>query len=387
MRIACIGARGIPASYSGIERACENLYAGLVERGHQVTMYCRREYVAAAGHRYRGIDLRAMPAVRRRALETVSHSGCSVLHALSADRFDVVHLHALAPNLFARLCRLRGVPVVATVQGLDWQRAKWRGLGAALLKRAERSMVANADEIIVVSQSLREYFAEQYGRTTHYIPNGMDLSDAAAPTDDTVLRQHGLSGGRYVLFLARLVPEKRVHDLITAFRAVDTPFRLAITGASSHTDDYVQLLRRLAADDPRVVFTGLQQHAAVRALFRHAAVYVLPSEMEGLPVSLLECIAEGTPAVVSDIAPHREVFAGVEGFDGFVRPADVEGLAAAIRRVLAAPTRYRAVAAAALVRARREYDWPTIVERSERLLFDVVAHPRRSLGAVKERAA
>jgi glycosyltransferase involved in cell wall biosynthesis len=373
LRIACIGARGLPATYSGIERACERLYGGLAERGHAITMYCRSEYVTAPGQRFDGIALRSAPAIRTRALDTLSHVASSLAHALTVGRYDVVHLHALAPNVFSRACRIRRVPVVATVHGLDWQRAKWRGLGSRVLRFAEGSMVANADSVIVVSRALQDYFRATYSRDTHYIPNGIDATTDPIPAGPDVLRQHGLTPGGYVLFLGRLVPEKRVHDLVAAFRRLDSPLRLAIVGEGSHTDAYVRSLFALAAGDPRIVFTGLQRQPAVRAFFRHAALYVLPSEMEGLPTSVLECLAEGTPLVLSDIPPHREVLAADPRYDLFFPPADVDALTARVRQALARADYYREVAADARDRARRDYAWPSIVDRTEDVFQTVAA--------------
>jgi glycosyltransferase involved in cell wall biosynthesis len=383
LRIACIGARGIPASYGGIERVCEQLYAGLVERGHQVTMYCRSEYITGDDRECRGVVLRSAPAIRTKTLDTLTHTGCSLAHALTAGRYDLVHLHALAPNVFSSLCRLRGIPIVATVHGLDWQRAKWRGLGSKVLQFGERAMVAHADRIIVVSRALQEYFRSTYERETDYIPNGIDVRPPNAPIDETVLREYALRPGEYVLALGRLVPEKRVHDLIAAFRPLSGPLKLAITGDASQGGAYVQTLRSLAGDDPRVVFTGLQQYGAVRALFRHAAAWVNPSELEGLPTALLECIAEGTPPVVSDIPPHREVLVGAPGYDLFFVPGDVAGLQQALGRALAEREHYQGLTHQLREYAQSAYSWPAIIDRTERVFHDAVQRSIRNVRIVR----
>jgi glycosyltransferase involved in cell wall biosynthesis len=384
LRIACIGARGLPAVYGGLERACESLYSGLAARGHEITVYCRSEYVQRRGQRHHGVALQYAPAIRTRTLDTLTHTACSFAHVLASNRYDLVHLHALAPNVFSRWCRLRRIPIVATVHGLDWQRAKWRGLGSRVLKFAERSMVANADSIIVVSRALRDYFSATYGRETHYIPTGIEARPAAEPVDDTVLRERGLVPGQYVLFVGRLVPEKRIQDLIAAFRPLAAPLRLVIAGGSSYSDGYARGLRRLASNDSRVIFTGLQSHAAVRALFRHAAVFVNPSELEGLPATVFESIAEGTPAVVSDIPPHREMLAAGSGYDLFFAAGDTDGLCRALRRALANPDHYRRLTVAAAKQAESEYSWPSIIERTESLLHGVLRNSIRAATAARE---
>ncbi len=383
LRIACIGARGIPASYGGLERACESLYAGLAARGHHITMYCRSEYVQRRGQHHQGVMLQYAPAVRTRALDTLSHAACSLAHALASNKYDLVHLHALAPNVFSRCCRIRRIPIVATVHGLDWQRAKWRGLGSKVLRCAERSMVANADEIIVVSRALADYFSATYGRNTHYIPTGIDIPPAGEAVDDTVVRQRGLVPGEYVVFVGRLVPEKRIHDLIEAFRRLATPLKLVIAGGSSYSNGYVEQLRHLASRDSRVIFTGFQQHAAVRALLRHAALFVNPSELEGLPATVFESIAEATPAVVSDIPPHREVLAGDSRYDLFFAVADVDGLRRVLNRAIAHRDYYRGLTTAAAERAKQAYCWPAIVQRTENL-YEAVLRNRIRAAAARE---
>jgi glycosyltransferase involved in cell wall biosynthesis len=375
LRIAAIGLRGLPSGYSGLERAAESLYAELARRGHAITVYCRVEYLDGRTGAHRGIALRRAPAVRTRALDTVSHAAASVAHAIWRGGCDVVHFHALAPALLAPVCRHAGVPTVTTVQGLDWQRAKWRSLGARVLRRAERTMVRNVERVIVVSRDLQAYFARTYGRVTDLVANAIE-PPAERGVDQAVLGRFGLEPSGYVLFVARLVPEKRVEDLLAAFRRVDTPCRLAIVGEGGYTDGYVARLRTATAGDPRVVFTGFQSGETLDALFRSARVYVLPSELEGQPMSLLECMAYGVPAVVSDIPPHRELLADLPGYDLFFPPRDVHALADRLARSLAGIAQYRAVAS----RARRVLDGShsvrVVADATERVLGEAAAGRR-----------
>ncbi len=371
LRIAVIGPRGIPSAYSGIERVTESLYAALAERGHAITVYSRPEYVGRSPRYYRGIRLLRAPAVNGRSMGTLSHVIASSAHATLREHYDLVHLHALAPGLVAPWYRWLSVPTVATVHGIDWQRAKWKGLGARVLRRAERWLVRHVDEIITVSRDLEHYYRTTYGRATVLIANGTDLT-APQPVDEALLAQLGLRANAYVLFVARLVPEKRAEDLIRAFAAVETPLRLAIVGDSSHTDTYAAALRRLAATDARVVFTGARPRPEVETLFRGAAVYVLPSELEGMSMALLQALEMGVPSIVSDLPVHRELLEGIDGYDLFFTPGDVAGLSERLRRALANPDRYRAVAWRAQAYVRRAHVWPTIAEHTERVYYRVV---------------
>ncbi len=381
LRIAVIGPRGIPSSYSGIERVTESLYGALAERGHDITVYSRPEFVGRKPTFYRGIRLRRASALNGRSLGTVSHVIASSLHATLRGDYDLVHLHALAPGLVAPLYRWLSVPTVATVHGIDWQRAKWKGAGARVLRHAERWLVKHVDELITVSRDLDEYYRGTYARPTTLIPNGTDLTPDA-PLDGELLTRLGLAPDDYVLFVARLVPEKRAEDLIRAFRALATPRKLAMVGDSSHTDAYVAELHRLAAGDPRIVFTGVQPRANVETLFRGAAVFVLPSELEGMSMALLQALEMGVPSIVSDLPVHLELLEGRAGYDLFFPAGDVEALRDRLARVLAEPERARAVARRVQTHIRRAHSWPAIAEQTERLYYRLAQRRRRGAAAV-----
>lgn len=312
MRIAMIGLRGVPATYGGVERAVEEIGTRLVERGHEVTVYCRAGYLAANGESgirrdtYRSMQRRVLAAPRSRYLETLVHSGLSTVSAMAA-RHDVFHYHALGPGVFTPLARLapRSV-VVQTIHGLDDERAKWAG-GASRLLHIGRVLSAHVpDATIVVSHALQELYDRDYGRATEYIPNGITPADW--PNGDDALDRFGLEPGRYVLFVGRLVPEKRVELLIEAASMLDDPaLRFVIVGGSSQSDEYTMSLRERAVGDQRIVFADYVFGEQLLQLYRSAAVFVLPSDLEGLPLVLLEAINMACPVVVSDIDPHREI--------------------------------------------------------------------------------
>ena len=375
LRIAVLGTRGVPSSYSGIERVCETLYAVLAQRGHQVTVYCQQTAGPDEPVRHRGIHRRVVRAPRHRALETLAHTGVSLGHAIARGRYDLLHFHALAPCLFTPLAGIAGIPTVATVHGLDWQRAKWRGLAARVIRLAEQAMVRHAGEIICVSEALSAYYHERYGRPTTYVPNGIEI-DPCPVLDDSVLDRFGLRADRYVTFIGRLVPEKRVQDLIVAFGRLNHPgLRLAIVGDARHSAAYAEQLKLLVGGSDRVVFTGPQTGPALASLFARAAVYVSASELEGMPKAVLEAIGYGTPVVLSDIPAHRELLAGVDGAR-LVAPGDVDGLIKNLRAVLAAAEHHRSVAAQARERAARRYAWASIADATEAVYQRLLA--RRS---------
>jgi glycosyltransferase involved in cell wall biosynthesis len=368
LRIAVVGTRGVPSNYSGVERACETLYAAMAARGHEVTVYSRAAAVSESPEIYRGIRLTPLPSLKGRYLETLSHSGLAVMHALAKQRTDLIHIHALAPNLFAPFCRLAGMTTVTTVHGLDWQRAKWKGLGAKVLELAERSMVSYVDEIICVSRNLQDHYVNNYHRNVTYIPNGMEQK-TANKIDLGILNCFSLCPDKYIVFVGRLVPEKRVEDLLRAFASVDVPHRLAIVGEGQHSRDYVRRLHALAQGDDRVVFTGPQAGAALDTLSSQAALYVSASDLEGSPMALLEALALGVPPVLSDISAHREIMGAVKGYDLFFAPRDVAELADRLKHAVHQTDTYRE-----LVRQHREeilhaYDWHKIVPSTEGVYY------------------
>ena len=304
MRIAMFGHKRIPSREGGVEIVVEELSTRMAAQGHEVVCYNR----GGAGVRqqeYRNIQLRVVPTIDRKGLAAVTSSFFAAA-AAAFSRADVCHIHAEGPALMSFLPKLFGKRVIVTVHGLDWQREKWKsGFGAKYIRWGEKSAVRFADEIIVLSRNVQDYFLKTYGRKTHIIPNGVTKPEIRPP--EQIRTQFGLQGGDYILFLGRLVPEKGIHYLIDAFTALQTDKRLVIAGASSDTDAYVEKLKKLAAHDSRILFAGFAQGQLLEELYSNAYLYVLPSDLEGMPLSLLEAMSYGNCCVVSDIPECTEV--------------------------------------------------------------------------------
>jgi len=349
MRIAMVGLRGLPATFGGIEKHVEELGSRLVAAGHEVTVYCRPSYAAdpatirpeyayvpPSGRttgRYRGMILRNLPAPNGKGLEAFIHSGLAAGASVGRG-YDIVHFHALGPGLFAPIPKLlTRSGVVQSIHGLDDERAKWGPVATAVLG-AGRAMTARVpDEVVVVSRDLARIYREVHHRDTTYIPNGGPLVTPVPP--GATLEQFGLEPGTYALFLGRLVPEKDPAIILEAFARLETGLRLVIVGNSANTDDYTTTIRQRAALDPRVVMTGFQYGDALAELMTSAALFIQPSKLEGLPITLLEAAAYELPVIVSDIPPHLEV-AGDSGPGHRVFPVgDAAALAEAIRADLA----------------------------------------------------
>jgi glycosyltransferase involved in cell wall biosynthesis len=370
MRIAMIGQRGVPATFGGVEHHVEELGSRLAERGHDVTVYTRTNYTSDRMTRYRGMRPRYLPTVDSKHLDAIVHSSLSTVDAMLSHT-DVVHYHAVGPGLPAVLPRyLSHAKVVLTVHGLDAERAKWSGTARAVLRIAQWMSARVPDATIVVSRDLGDHFRRRYGRTTAYIPNGVDRP-TRRPADR--IGGLGLRGGEYLLFVGRLVPEKAPDLLLRAFAQVPGATKLVLAGGSSHTDDYVRGLRSQAAADPRVVLPGYVYGDLLEELYSNAAAFVLPSLLEGLPLTLLEAASYGIPIVASDIPPHVEII----GSDGpgrrLVTAGDADHLAQAIGAVLDSRDEERTAAEAFARAVLAEYRWDEVVDATEAVYRSVTS--------------
>ena len=312
LRVAMFGHKRIPSREGGVEIVVEELCTRMVEQGNEVTCFNRAghhvsgvEYDKPRQEEYRGIRLKTVSTIDKRGLAAVTSSFSAALYS-AFGKFDVVHIHAEGPAFFAWLPKLFGKRVIVTIHGLDWAREKWHGsIASKFIRAGEKNAVKYADEIIVLSKGVQKYFMDTYGRETHFIPNGVnrpEVREAKLITDD-----FGLEKDSYILFLGRLVPEKGIRYLVEAFKNVKTDKKLVIAGGSSDTDSFMEELKELAKGDDRILFTGFVQGAMLDELYSNAYIYTLPSDLEGMPLSLLEAISYGNCCLVSDIPECTEV--------------------------------------------------------------------------------
>ena len=326
-RIAMIGHKFIPSRDGGVEVVVGNLAPHLAELGYDVTCYNRtnRQFKKLRKdgelmREYRGVHLVWTPTVDRRGLAAMSSSVAATVMA-SFRRFDLLHFHTEGPCVLCWLPKLLGKKVVVTVHGLDHMRQKWGRFASAYIMLGEKAAVRHADSIIVLSEGVRKYFREKYGRETVLIPNGIDPAEIRPACEIT--KQFGLAPGEYILFLGRLVPEKGIHYLIKAYQMLRTDKKLVIVGGTSDTNEYVRQLYAMAGDSPSIIFTGFQEGLVAEELYSNAYLYVLPSDLEGMPLSLLEAMNYGCCCVTSDIGECADVLSGC----GFTFPrGNVEAL-------------------------------------------------------------
>lgn len=357
MRIAMIGQKGIPATYGGIERHVEELARRLVARGHEVSVFCRL-YYTPAGARYHGVRLLRRPSIHTKHFDTATHVAWCTAEAI-ARRYEVVHFHALGPSVFAALPRLFGAKTVVTVHGLDWQREKWGRTASWLLRQCEGPAAHFANRTIVVSKTLREHFRAHHRCDAVFIPNGTSLP---TPRPARKILQLGLTPGKYVLFVGRLVPEKGVHYLCEAFSQIDTDLKLALVGGLSFSQSYVDLLKRFESDRVRLLDYVFGE--ALEELWSNAYLVVQPSTMEGLSIALLEALSYGRCVLVSDIPENLEV---AEECAASFRSKDVGDLREKLELLLKRPDLVKHYEDRARSHILQHYSWDTVTESTEAL--------------------
>lgn len=371
MRIALLGTRGIPANYGGFETFYENLGPRLADRGHQVWVYNRPHVV---GHRdlrtYRGVNLVHLPSVASKHLETITHTGLSVIHSLPR-RYDIVYICGVGNTSLAWIPRLTGARVVLNVDSSDWRRAKWGKIPATYLRLMERLSGSTANTIVVDSRAIGRRYREDHGITAVYVPYGANV---IRNEGREALQEWGLEDGRYVLWVGRLERETLVEELIEAFRRAALPgFKLAIVGDAPFADEYKKEL--LAIAWPDVVFTGRQHGEAYQQLSCHAFAYVQTSPTSGTSPALLDQMAFGNAVIARGTDTNSEVVADA----GLTYAPDdpIDGLAAALRRLYESDSLAADLRTKAVDRVGEHYSWEHVTDMYEQLFERLVGRRRR----------
>ncbi|WP_027182966.1 glycosyltransferase family 4 protein [Desulfovibrio inopinatus] len=296
MKIAFLGLRAIGDCTGGIERHVRELSIRMASWGHDVTVFCRSKYNDCECEVFEGVRLVNRPAIYSKHLEAITNTVACLADV--AQEFDIVHFHATGPSLLSWMPRFFGRKVVVTVHGLDFQRAKWGFAAKCFLRAGAWTACHCPDETIVVSEPLQRYYRATYGRETTYIPNGVNEPNHRRIEN---LARFGIKNDQYILFLGRLVPEKGAHYLIEAFKTIPTNKALLIAGDACHMDGYAEYLRTLAGNDERIIFTGPLYGEEKDEAFSNAACFVLPSDLEGMPIVFLEALSYATPVLASNI--------------------------------------------------------------------------------------
>lgn len=365
LRIAMLGTRGVPASYSGFETCVEELGARLGARGHEVVAYCRIPHVSYPGRVYRGMRLVKLPTVRSKHLDTIVHTLLSSLHTLGG-RYDIALYFNVGNSPLTWIPRVAGQRVVLNVDGLDWKRKKWGRLARAYIRACERWATRVPHRVVTDSRRVQQYYRERYDSASTYIAYG---AEPVRTPPGPHLARHGLEPRRYVLFVGRLVPENCAHHLTEAWRDLATDLRCVIVGDAPYAEAYIRSLK--AAADPRVVFTGYLFGEGYRELLSNAYCFVETSEVGGTHPALLEAMAAERCVVVNDTPENLETIAD----SGFAYHGDLgaAGLRPVLERLLKDPALVAEQARRGLDRVRVHYSWDGVTDAYERLFRELLA--------------
>ena len=365
LNIVMLGHKRIPSREGGVEIVVEELATRMAAAGHRVTCLNRagkhvsgKEFDAADLEEYKGVRIRKVLTLDKKGLAAMTASVTGAI-AAAFGRYDVVHFHAEGPCAMLWLPKLFGKRCIATIHGLDHQRAKWGKFARTYIMLGEKCAAKFADEIIVLSKGVQQYFRDTYGRETVFIPNGVTKPEIREA--QLITEQYGLKKDDYILFLGRLVPEKGVAYLIDAFKNVRTDKKLVIAGGSSDTAAFTQELKDRAAEDARILFTGFVQGRMLEELYSNAYVYVLPSDLEGMPLSLLEAMSYGNCCVTSDI---EECAAVMEEYGATFPKGDVSALVETLQRLCDEPQLVDAYKQQAADYITGKYSWDDVTEKT-----------------------
>lgn len=372
LRIAMIGHKRIPSREGGVEIVVEELSVRMAQKGHRVEVYNRYghhvsgkkyddEYGWKGRKYYKGVRVRIIPTFQSSSLNAIVYSFLATLRALFT-KYDVLHYHAEGPCAMLWLPKMFGKRVVVTIHGLDWQRAKWGNFASRVIKFGEKMAARHADEVIVLSRNVQQYFKEKYGREVTYIPNGINRPERRKA--DLIREKYGLERDGYFLFLARIVPEKGLHYLIEAYQKLDTDKKLVIAGGNSQAVEYMEQIHEMAAKDDRILMTDFVQGQTLEELYSNAYAFVLPSDVEGMALSLLEAMSYGNCCLVSDIPENTEV---VEEQALHFRKGDVKDLWEKLQYLLEHPDTVERLRSGSADFICGKYNWDEVVDETLRL--------------------
>lgn len=376
MKVAFTGHKGIPSTKGGgVENYVQNLSTRLVGKGFEVISYNRYHY-ADVGEQWEGVDIRYTPCWESKSFEAITHTFTSSWDALWEPKLDILHVNSVGPGLTIPFTRVafwmkriftgHKTSIIFTFHSEDWHHGKWGRMAKYMLRVGALFGSLFADEVIAVSKSIRGTVRKEFHRNAIYIPNGTNFHNI---NSDRYIKKFGLEKEGYIVFVARLVKHKNPHVLIEAYQKMKDRYgkKLVIVGGPAHTGEYEQYLHKLAENDPEIIFTGHQSGNTLKQLFANAAIYVLPSDSEGLSISLLEAASYGVPIIVSSIPQNREV---VRSYGGKVRPRSVQSLARRLEEMLEDYDTSKEKAAKLQEIVKDHYSWDTIVDKVERVYID-----------------
>ena len=368
MRIAMIGHKRIPSKEGGVEVVVEELSTRLVKQGHEVDVYNRKgknvqdknaDKMNKKIKNYKGVKIITIPTINKKGLDALIYSFFASIKALFG-KYDVLHYHAEGSCAMLWIPHIFKKKIIVTIHGLDWQRSKWGGFATRYIKFGEKLAAKYADEIIVLSKGVQDYFKKTYNRDTNFIPNGVNKPVIREANE--INKKWNLKKDDYILFLARIVSENGLHYLIEAYKQLNTDKKLVIAGGASYTNDYLQDINEMVKPDNRIIMTGFVQGEILDELFSNCYLYCLPSDVEGMPISLLEAMSYGCNCLVSTIEENVQV---PNNYATNFQKSDVNDLKIRLRECLDGKNRKEKNVISEYV--LKKYNWQDVTEKTEEL--------------------
>ena len=362
MKIAILGTRGIPARYGGFETLAEQLANRLAERGHLVTVYCRRPFTRPGDALRPGVQRVILPTISRKHFDTIFHTLLSVFH-VGFSKADVVLICNVGNSPLAWIPRLFGKPTVLHVDGLDRKRRKWGWIARQYLLLCEFISAYTPTRLLTDAVAIRDYYLTRYGKHSAMIAYGAEvpqLPQVPWQEHDFAVPQRG-----YILYVCRLEPENNPELVIQAYSRLKTAWPLVVVGDNKYTPAYVERLNRMAGANVR--FVGAVYGPRYWELQNNAGLFVSAFEVGGIHPALVEALAAGNTLLYLDTMENREAV----GDCGVPFPPDAEKLAAAMQRLLDDPHLRSELARKALARAAELYSWERVVDQYERLFCEL----------------
>jgi glycosyltransferase involved in cell wall biosynthesis len=363
LKIAILGTRGVPPAYGGFETFAAELGTRLVQRGHDVTVYCRSQSAdRGSQERWNGIRRIVLPAIPGKYFETVSHTFFSALDALRRD-FDVVLLCNAANAFTIPLLRAARIPVVINVDGIERRRRKWNILGRLVYASGEALSASFANRVIADADVIAEYYRDNFGIDPVVIPYGAEFPDER---DSDVLQRLRLERGNYILYVSRFEPENNPLEVVEAYEKLKSAPPLVMLGQGLYAKNLVRKLE--SHRSPKILFPGALYGADYRTLQRNALLYIQATEVGGTHPALIEGMASGGCVLALDTPENREV--GADSI-GYFRLRPEETLSETVRDLLDAPAKRDAIRDRARQRAAERYSWAVVADAYERLFREV----------------
>lgn len=364
MKIAMIGQKRIPSREGGVEIVVEELATRMVSKNHDVTCFNRSgKHIANKNIKidkikeYKGVKINTCFTIDKKGLAPITSSFVATIKVLFSN-FDIVHYHAEGPCAMIPIIKFFSKKrIIATIHGLDWQRAKWSGFASKYIKFGEKMAAKYADEIIVLSENVKKYFKDNYNRETVFIPNG--VNKPIIKECNIIKEKYNLKKDEYILYLGRIVPEKGIHYLIEAYEKIDTNKKLVIAGGSSDTDKYFNDLKKLVQENSKVIFTGFVQNQELDELYSNAYIYCLPSDLEGMPLSLQEAMSYGNCCLTSNIPECAEV---IEDKGVTFEKSNIDNLRKKLQDLCNNPKKVQKYKLGAQKYILQKYNWDLITE-------------------------